>query len=65
MVAELAVKQRKQAAVAHRQQEELRDETERHLRRMEEMATLLQAWTTPPLPATPECTDGGKQWMSC
>lgn len=47
------------------QQEELQDATERHLRRMAEMATLLQAWTTPLLPPTPECTDGGKQWMSC
>lgn len=60
ILAKLAATQWKQAAVAHRQQEELWHETECHLRKMAEMVTLLKALATLPTPPPPECTDGGE-----
>lgn len=48
MMADLAAIQREQVAEVHRQQEELQDQTERHLERIGHLAVLLCAWAPPP-----------------
>ncbi|XP_042073692.1 atherin-like [Haplochromis burtoni] len=50
MVAELAATQQEQAAVWRRRREELQDQTERHLQRMENLAALIRSCPTPPPP---------------